>query len=183
MQPKGPGSSIGRRDKADAAKLRKSPPSVTTTASSPIACCTAASTRFGCRRPSERRAAPRPWSAAALRRAPRAPLRSRSAQCLVDGRKRGCRPSRRSRAVPPPASQDLDRRRGGYPAIRRGHRRCGGSFAWPKIAGRAISELEVEPTPDSHHDVGVAASRRRASPRRRRGARPAPGPRLSPVSR
>ena len=52
MQPNGPGSSIAGADKPTRAKLRKSPPSVTTIASGPIASCTAASTRFGCKRPS-----------------------------------------------------------------------------------------------------------------------------------
>ena len=53
MQPKGPGSSIIGALNPTRAKARKSPPSVITTESLPMACWSAESTLFGCNLPSE----------------------------------------------------------------------------------------------------------------------------------
>ena len=157
MQPNGPGSSIAGADRPMRAKLRKSPPSVTTIASGPIASCSAASTRLGCSLPSAagRRAGhglaqlagPLLVARAQLRR-PVAIDRGRAVAGGLDQRPQRLLRRREHLDGAAPVVPQLGRDVGDAHELRRAeHRR------------RAVRELEVEPAADGQHDVGVAHHR------------------------
>ena len=150
----------GRRD----AKARKSPPSVMTMPSRRSLSCSAASSLFGCMRPS----VPSGARAIDLRNfAARSSCRVRSpaAQSPIDRWTSDCPPRRPSRVSAAAGRRtDLDR---AAPVVAHLRGRIGDAHEprGTEHGGRAEGELEVEPAADGQHDVGLAHARRRASRR------------------
>ena len=175
MQPSGPGSSQRVADSPTRAKLRKSPPSATTIASSPMRSCSAASRRLGWMRPSRigRRGAHR--RARASRRAPRG-ARAGRAPIRVE-RRRPRRPrsctiaSSAARAV----GEDLDRAAPVVAQLARAIAPMRSDARRAEHRRRAVRELEIEAPPERDHEVGLAHDRAAHRGDHRRMRRPARG--------